>query len=1404
MEIRRGTFVICNINLKETSFTLDEVMGEQTLTLNFLSRNVIGFEINDTCDYEGVTYKIRFSEKVTKRETSLGWEYTVKMFSSKYDTEDVSFFLTGVPERRKNHDYFTGTAAEWIDLIVTNMNRNGSGWSVGTCVGTGYVTLSFKDKNVSQILDDLVKEVDSDYEYWFSGKVINFGKHRITNNGILLGQGEGKGFKELTLTAVDETPPTTVLYPYGSDKNLGSDYGHDYLILPDGKLCLEKNVDKYGRIEESKQFEKVFPKGTFTVTSKIDGFTLQASGIDFNLTDCLLSNDQDVVLTFQDGGLAGYDLSIVSDSWDNTLKQLKLKQNEEENALKVPGDINFSVGDKFILTNLKMPQSYITNSENELLEVSQAYLDGKCDKRVQLDGKCDEILFKSKQWVVSSGQMVQVYSDKLSIDREIRCTKVKRYIEKDGTPSYRYELTLSDFLEGNGFKDLVDEVKNTPEIIKDSSNRTISYTKRRWQDAKETTTMLSKAITSLSDQYTDGITPITVKTMQVLLGDESLQFRFVNSKTNPTRVPYNITYDSTSKTISAPAGIIQHMTLGIKSISSAHADSEYKFWNISALDYSVPDTEAYYLYAKCSKTDSLASFELSHVAIGIDDVEGYYHLLVGILNSEYDGERSFVTLYGFTEILPGRVTTQRVVSEDGNNYIDFLNNSFRLGGADKYLSYLNGTLLQRGVLIVSGSGATDYSEVDRGNYSSALVYYVGEKVKYNGSYYKCILDCGTAGIIPTNTTYWKLVVSKGDAGTPGAEGSSAVVAVLSRDFISFPADSSGNVMSYSNNSASISLYLGGTKITSGLSYSFSASSGVTITSSGDTVSVTYMSSSYSTGTVTCSITYNGITYSKTLTIGKNTQGTNGTNGINGSNGTDGRDGTDGANGVSYWLTCDTQVVTKNSSGTVTPSTIYFYPRKSVGSTISVPTDCMIKLYRDSSSNSYSCSSYHTLSTSSSYSTYKAELYLNGTLVASISVQTVLSSDTANDLMAQQLGYTDYATMVSTVQSKGTIYQNGGYLNANLIDAQAILAKAISISKSLITDTIAEFCNQNGLKVENTSKTNWALIANKTIDSLGNFLGSSSVVSSTASTPDTYGTIGGTKTLYGSLTQINSFQGKKMVISGPSGSSYPFSVPINVSMNDDFTFEVEVKMFFQTYDSSQNALAAFTFVDVTFQQPDASYSMNTSESVSPYTFVMPSNAYYMKLGVTITQHINKSSNPNITPSGTIEVSSTSIMYSTGGGVNNSTLAYDGYGISYNAINFLHWIGNSNGVNLNFKGIMNTGSQIPQKLLAGYASVSSSSISWNGNSPTGYLVDKYGASTISLTRVSAGKYRLVHNLSSAGLAGYGGATINVTPMTTTGSDKWMAYLEYISADSVNIYTWHGDTNADCNFFIIILKI
>ena len=671
MEIKRGNTVVCDVYLKENSYTVEEIMGEHTLTLTFLSRNVVELQINDYIDFEGTKYKIRHNEKVTKRETSLGWEYTVQFYSSRYDLQDVQFFLHGTPERKKNFDYYTGTARDWLNLMVTNMNRGDSGWVAGSCIESRMITLSFKDKTVGTVLDELIKELDS--EYWISGKTMNIGKREYASNGLVLAQGEGMGFTELEVSAVDDTPPVTVLYPYGSDKNLGSDYGADYLLLPEGRLSIEKNVEKYGRIEKSMQFDHIFPKGEFAVTEKIDDYTLRASGMDFNLTDCLLDGVE-VIVTFQDGGLAGYDLAIVEDSWDNDLKQFKLKQNDQENALKVPGDINFSVGDKFILTGLKMPQSYRDNASLQLQEEAQAWLDGKCEKRIQLRGKCDEVIFRLQNLFIACGQMVGVYSEQLDIDREIRVTKVKRYIEKDGTPSYRYELTLSDFLESNGFKDLVDDVNKVPEEIEDKVKPVREHTKRSWRDVMETLGMM---FDPEGDYFTELIKPLAVHTAQLIVGTNSQQMELIGVKFIPNA-------DNDANYFKNTTGKLVHFTVS----------EEIREWAIPAASFRLNNSLAYYVYAKCPKEGTNGSIYVSERQIKLEDETGFYHFWVGVLNTPEDGVRSWLPNYGYTEAAGQTITTGLIKDRLARLVIDLVN---------ARITAINGATIEGKVTFTSGT-----------------------------------------------------------------------------------------------------------------------------------------------------------------------------------------------------------------------------------------------------------------------------------------------------------------------------------------------------------------------------------------------------------------------------------------------------------------------------------------------------------------------------------------------------------------------------------------------------------------------------------------------------------------------------------------------------------------------------
>lgn len=651
MKIKRGSTVLCDAYLKNNSFTVDEIMGEQTLTLNFLSRDVIDFEVGDYVECEGERYKIRYKEKVTKREKSLGWEYNIPFYSSKYDLEDVVFFLNGKPEYKKNFDSYTGTARQILELIVKNMNREDSGWKVGSCIESRPITISFKDKSVGNVLDDTVKQIDT--EYWISQKTASIGKRKYDSNGLVLGQGEGLGFTELEVSSVDEERPTTVIYPYGSDKNLGPDYGADYLMLPGGLKEMSKNTDKYGRLGQKKiQFDHIFPKGEFLVTMKIDDLTLQASGIDFNLKDCLL-DEVEAIVTFQDGGLAGYDLAIVKESVDDKIKQFKLKENKEENALTVPGDINFAVGDKFILTGIKMPQVYIDNASNQLAEEAQTWLDEHCEKRIQLRGKCDEVLFRQMNLFIACGQMVWVYSDQLKIDREIRVTKVKRYIENDDKPAYRYELTLSDFLQGNGFKDLVNDVDKFPDEIEDKVKPVREWTKRSWRDVMETLGMM---FDPEGDYFTELIKPLAVHTAQLIVGTNSQQMDLIGVKFIPNA-------DNDPNCFKNTAGKLVHFTVS----------ETVREWSIPAASFRLSNSLAYYVYAKCPKEGSTGSILVSERQIKLEAEAGYYHFWIGVLNTPEDSVRSWNPNYGFTEVAGQTITTGVIKDKLARLVIDLVN-----------------------------------------------------------------------------------------------------------------------------------------------------------------------------------------------------------------------------------------------------------------------------------------------------------------------------------------------------------------------------------------------------------------------------------------------------------------------------------------------------------------------------------------------------------------------------------------------------------------------------------------------------------------------------------------------------------------------------------------------------------
>ena len=186
-------------------------------------------------------------------------------------------------------------------------------------------------------------------------------------------------------------------------------------------------------------------------------------------------------------------------------------------------------------------------------------------------------------------------------------------------------------------------------IVEEKYKESLSFTMRRYLDMVETGKMLEKAI----EGFSASINPVTVSTMQIRLGAEQLQFRFVNNKISPSEIIPNFLMNNAIRVFSAPSCILQHMSLGITKVSPTHAPNEYKFWNISAYTspYLGDDKSPYYLYAKCSKSGTTGTFELSKEPHKMEE-GSYYFFLVGTLGTEWENIRSFTTCLLYTSPSP--------------------------------------------------------------------------------------------------------------------------------------------------------------------------------------------------------------------------------------------------------------------------------------------------------------------------------------------------------------------------------------------------------------------------------------------------------------------------------------------------------------------------------------------------------------------------------------------------------------------------------------------------------------------------------------------------------------------------------------------------------------------------------
>lgn len=338
----------------------------------------------------------------------------------------------------------------------------------------------------------------------------------------------------------------------------------------------------------------------------------------------------------------------------------------------------------------------------------------------------------------------------------------ERYYELDfknsGSEKLYGKPVVNEIIQPVEEVDLSDYITN--EDLKKALKKYV--TEKSWQDVMDTQSALQN---SLLD-FEEAIKPITVQTMQVVVGSEELQFDWIYDFTHtrqldnsPVNSPLYIDMDESSEHYNQLVwnpGYIKHYTIDgpSKVMPETSPDDrlgDYWRWYITNSEGKDELEEVYmddtfYVYLKVPYSDGysrnvedlvgsglhdanlylnesgapqpmIGSGKYAKTGIGqvvysseaikfgpeYDDVTGLnYYYLLYAIVTNNDGSPSISTLNGFTEILPGQIRAYIFATSDGTQYLDFLHERFKIGNESEFLSWDKGQLNIKGNISVTG------------------------------------------------------------------------------------------------------------------------------------------------------------------------------------------------------------------------------------------------------------------------------------------------------------------------------------------------------------------------------------------------------------------------------------------------------------------------------------------------------------------------------------------------------------------------------------------------------------------------------------------------------------------------------------------------------------------------------
>lgn len=824
---RNGETIQLNTNepfcfVKEATLT-SSLMGDDYISLKIVSANWLSFAKGDKITIGGKEYSIRAT--TTREVVSEGYyNYEPVFYGVMYDLMKTIYRNCDKYGKSDKSTFdLTYTIKEFVQVLIYNMERDYPGlwkFDVDNCPDTEAKTIQFSGVNCLQALQTLCNSEQFNLEFQITQdkgvRTIHIGKFgkRINppSGADFFEWGKGNGLYNLKEQKIDDKAIITRLWAEGGTTNIRSNYRKysERLQLPypqrknqyehtlsdgtvvkvgtetigiadDAKRYIEDAElrDKIGSEEDVKTYDNIYPTRTGTVTAvvadDICAFIDDTMDFDLNKKDdkgtVYLVDGTSAKITFTSGRLAGQQFELeAKGGYNHETKKFRIIPFTDNRGLTIPSTetqdaYKIEVGNTYKITDIYLPESYEQKAEEALWYAAMEDFKTATQAKAQYTLTLDRLYFLQElsrdtdTSVFEVGDYVPVKDTRFGIEKQMRIQKVTRNLlmEQD------YQITLADTTAVSIQTQTVLTVIEHENIINNNRLRDLNKARRGWRTTEDLRNMVYD-----TDGYfdTDNIKPNSIDTNMLTVGAKSQQFVL-------SGCVLQANFGGNPNMFVATAGILSHLTID---------NDKIRNWQMNEASFKLQSTGGYYLFAKCSKSGENGVWYLTQEQLKFEPTSdpNNYYFQVGIVSSLYadDNFRDFQTTYGFTRINGNTITTGRIITSDGECFLDLDGNKFRIGDSTSSIDWnvsAKSRLTLKNVSVASGSGDVVPLGVYRGVWNKDYIYYYGDEVSYTDNSgatctYRYNHATPSKGIVPTNTVYWG-VVAQGANGKNGVNGS---------------------------------------------------------------------------------------------------------------------------------------------------------------------------------------------------------------------------------------------------------------------------------------------------------------------------------------------------------------------------------------------------------------------------------------------------------------------------------------------------------------------------------------------------------------------------------------------------------------------------------------------------------